>query len=179
MNIVTNTYLIIPNVFNESERELLNQCLTNYNWYLNNFSASPEENIPRFWAGRPRDIHATKGCKEFFKLKIEAATKLKVEVLKIHINGQTHGQSGNWHIDAKPDAPEGEETYTLVYFPKVWQPEYGGHLLLRLNGEVHSILPEFNKGVIFRTTTEHVGLEPTVHCKHMRESIACSFKVLV
>ena len=180
MNIVIKPLLIVSDVFNEAERNILNQHVSNYDWFLDNYSTSADDyNIPRFWARRPRDTHAAFVCGEFFKSKIEASTKLKVEVLRIHINGQTHGQCGDWHRDASPDSPGVEHTYTMVYFPKEWLPEYGGHLLIRLNGEIHSILPEFNKGVIFRRTTEHVGLEPTIHCKHMRESIACNFRVIV
>ena len=180
MNTAINPFLIVSNVFNEVERNSLTRYLSDYDWFLDNYSISADdESTPRFWARRPRNDHAEFICGEFFKSKIEASIKLKIEILKIHINGQTHGQSGKWHRDASFDSPDVEHTYTLVYFPKKWLPEYGGHLLIKLDGEVYSILPEFNKGVIFRRTTEHIGLEPTVHCKHMRESIACNFKVII
>lgn len=171
-----DTLLIIPNVFNDTERNTLSQELNNYSWNLNNFS---RENLGRpegrpFWAKRPFNSVVSK---ELFRLKIEAAMRLKVEIKRIHVNGQTHGQCGIWHTDEKCHDPI-DTAFTLVYFPTEWLPEYGGHLLVKINNDVHSILPEFNKGVLFRTTTEHLGLEPSILCDYMRESIACSFKVL-
>lgn len=167
-----NTLLIIPNVFNDKEINTLRQELTNYSWALDNYSKN--NNDPRFWSKRPYDSVI---CKDIFKLRIEVATKLKVEILRVHVNGQTHSQCGNWHTD-EGNHKSSDVAFTLVYFPNEWQPEYGGHLLVKLNNEVHSILPEFNKGVIFRTTTDHLALEPSIYCKTMRESIACCFKIL-
>ncbi len=167
-----DTLLTIPDVFNDTERNILSQELNNYSWTLTNSSS---KNIGRtFWAKRP--YNSVVG-KELFKLKIEAAMRLKVEVKRIHVNGQTHGQCGIWHTDEGCHDPT-DIAFTLVYFPSEWLPEYGGHLLVKINNEVHSILPEFNKGVLFRTSTEHLGLEPSIFCNYMRESIACSFKVL-
>ena len=167
-----DTLLIIPNVFNDTERNILSQELNNYSW---TFTNSSSKNIGRtFWAKRP--YNSVVG-KELFKSKIEIATKLKVEVKRIHVNGQTHSQSGTWHTDEICHDPS-DTAFTLVYFPMEWLPEYGGHLLVNINDQVHSILPEFNKGVLFSTTTAHLGLEPSVYCSYMRESIACSFKVL-
>jgi Rps23 Pro-64 3,4-dihydroxylase Tpa1-like proline 4-hydroxylase len=174
-----STFLIIPNVFNEKERNALRQELSNYSWNLNNYSSNI--NGPHFWGKYPFNrVKFTKNsviCEELFKSRIEIATKLNIEIIRIHVNGQTHGQCGSWHTDAGCHEPS-DTAFTLVYFPDKWLPEYGGHLLVKINDEVHSILPEFNKGVLFRTTTGHLGLEPSVHCSYMRESIACSFKVL-
>ena len=179
-----DTLLIIPNVFNDKEMNALNQEIDNYSWNLDNYSYNISD--PRFWSKRLYHLQPSNKrkqhndsdiCRDIFKLRIEIATKLQIEVIRIHSNGQTHGQSGNWHTDSGCHEPS-DIVYTLVYFPIEWRPEYGGHLLVKVNNEIQSILPEFNKGVIFRTTTEHLGLEPSVYCGTMRESIACCFKVL-
>jgi Rps23 Pro-64 3,4-dihydroxylase Tpa1-like proline 4-hydroxylase len=59
-----------------------------------------------------------------------------------------------------------------------WLPEYGGHLLLK-EEDVTSILPKFNRGVIFESSIYHMGLEPSKHCPDIRESIACKFEVIL
>jgi Rps23 Pro-64 3,4-dihydroxylase Tpa1-like proline 4-hydroxylase len=177
-----NTLLVIYNVFNDKERDALSQELNNYSWLLDNYSHNITDRLfwskrlfyPRYSANRYYDSII---CKDIFKSRIEIATKQQVEILRVHHNGQTHGQSGNWHTDSGCHEPS-DIVYSLVYFPIKWQPEYGGHLLVKVNNEVQSILPEFNKGVIFRTTAEHLALEPSIYCKTMRESISCCFKVL-
>jgi len=168
---IDNTLLIIHNVFSDREKNAISQELNNYSWELTNYSV--DSNGPFFWAKR---LYNSIICKNIFKSRIEISTKLEVEIKRIQVNGQTHGQCGIWHTDETCHDPS-DIAFTLVYFPYEWRPEYGGHLLVKVNNEVQSILPEYNKGVIFSTSTEHLGLEPTIYCNYMRESIACTFKV--
>ena len=162
---------IVPNVFNEQELEVIYNELINYNWELNN-SSYREESVPLFWL---KTIPLNSKLCILFKDKIESGVRLKIEMLRIRVNGQTHSQCGEWHLD---NTFEGPNLYSFVYFPMQWKPEYGGHLLLQVEDTVHSILPEYNKAVLFDTSLNHIGLEPTIHCKSMRESIACTFRII-
>lgn len=125
----------------------------------------------RFWKKELINTEAV----EFFTNKIQHSLGCKIIVYELYVNGQAHGQCGEWHWDVHD--PSILDGITLVYFLKEWQPEYGGHLLIKTDN-IMSILPEQNKAVLFESVMEHVGLEPTIHCKTQRESIACKFRVI-
>jgi len=161
---------VIPNFLDEKELMLLNTEIEKGKWELGGTSNSKEVN-PLFWY---KDIINT----DAFVLihnKLKVGLGLNLKIVRLYINGQAHGQCGDWHKDIE----EGINCFTLVYFFKKWLPEYGGHLLIReADGKVNSYLPEFNKGIILDSTLEHMGLEPTMHCKTQRESLACKFHII-
>ena len=167
---------IINNFFSLDELDFLNKEIEMGNWNLSGTSYSLEESTqnphhPKFWY---KNIFHTQATSLFTK-KLQTGLGYNVVVDRIYVNGQAHGQSGVWHIDV----PRGSlNCFTAVYFFHEWPPEFGGHLLIKTD-PVTSIIPEFNKAVIFNSAVEHVGLEPTSHCKTQRESIACKFRVLV
>ena len=126
---------------------------------------------PVFWYKNIIDTNIFK----LFLDTIQRGIKHKIIIDRLYVNGQAHGQCGYWHTDVEPGY---DNCFTVIYFNKEWLPEYGGHLLIK-SSSVISILPEFNKAVLFDSTFEHMGMEPTVHCKTQRESIACKFRVIV
>ena len=70
---------------------------------------------------------------------------------------------------------------SIVYFlHKNWKPEYGGHLVfIDDNGNyIDSIWPETNSAVFFNSNIKHCALEPTIHCKSQRVSVAYKCNVL-
>ena len=72
-----DTLIIIPDVFNETERNTLSQEFNNYSWALNNFS---NNNLGRtFWAKRP--YNSVVG-KEIFKSKIAYLFSLNIPLIK-------------------------------------------------------------------------------------------------
>jgi Rps23 Pro-64 3,4-dihydroxylase Tpa1-like proline 4-hydroxylase len=162
----------IYNVFTPDEMLQLSIFVEQGSWNLSGYSAN--NNTKLFWK---KDIFETPAY-NLFSNKIQSLLNKSVVINELYVNGQAHGQSGNWHVDQQPSTPHIRNDGTLVYFPKVWRPEYGGHLLIEKDQEILSILPEFNKGVIFDSGLQHIGLEPTMYCMTQRESIACKFKVL-
>jgi hypothetical protein len=160
---------IIDKFFTNKEIDLLSIEIEKESWILDGFSNKNSVN-PIFWY---KNIFNTK-IFELFLDTIQRGIKRKIIIDKLYVNGQAHGQCGYWHTDA---VPGDNNCFTVVYFNKEWLPEYGGHLLIK-SSPVTSILPEFNKAVLFDSTFEHMGMEPTVHCKTQRESIACKFKVI-
>ena len=171
-----NDLAIIENFLVEKERQELAIFLAEIRWVLEMKSYKVVEGTDKiFWGS----FINSPQCIDFFYKKIESFLKQKVEILAIKANGQSHGQCGAWHPDID-EVKEGEDInqyFSLVYFPYDWLPEYGGHLIIDVD-KTTSILPEFNKAVIFKSNIFHVGLEPTVHCKTLRVSIACTFKVI-
>lgn len=160
---------VIDNFLTQEELKILEVEIAKGQWYLEGKSLNKPFN-PIFWYNNIFNTSINK----LFTDKIQFGLKRKVEVDRLYINGQAHGQCGDWHTDV---APGSINCFTIVYFFKEWLPEYGGHLLIRTD-PVTSIIPEFNKAVLFDSTIEHVGLEPTMHCKTQRESIACKFRIL-
>ena len=161
---------IINNFFSGKELSLLINEIESGQWDLQGTSVQKPFN-PVFWF---KDIIHTQSSK-LFKDKIEKGIGRKILIDRLYVNGQAHGQCGDWHSDVDKGSIN---CFTVVYFFREWRPEYGGHLLIKTD-PVMSILPEFNKAVLFDSTFEHMGMEPTVHCKTQRESIACKFKVIV
>lgn len=161
---------IINNLFTEEEVKLLLPEIEKGQWGLLGNSNKNKTGTPVFWY---KDIFHTKAT-ELFHEKISNGIKRKIVIDRLYVNGQAHSQCGFWHRDAHPDF---KDRFTIVYFNKAWLPEYGGHLLIK-SDNVYSILPEYNKAVLFDSTLEHMGMEPTVFCKTQRESIACKFRVI-
>ena len=160
---------IIDNFFSTDDLTVLISEVEKGQWHPHGYTVTKPYN-PIFWF---KDIINTKATSLFTSI-IQRGIGHKIIIDRLYVNGQAHGQCGDWHTDFKPMS---SNCFTLVHFFKDWQPEYGGHLLIRTS-PVTSVLPEFNKAVLFDSTIEHMGMEPTTHCKTQRESIACKFRVL-
>ena len=173
---MSDDIISLNNFFSDEEYLRLNKIVKEGNWTLSGHSLAQEQEFERkFWY---KSLQLIPDAIDLFKNKIEKGIQQKIIINKLYMNGQAHGQCGLWHQDAV--STNGElvpNRFTLLFFPNYWHPEYGGHLLLRTNNII-SILPEYNKAVLFNSGIFHVGLEPTIHCKAQRESIACKFTIL-
>ena len=166
--------IVIKDFFNEKEQNLLASAIASSKWLLQG-RTSPDPSAGVFWCKRLEETEAV----NLFHTKIEKGLKQKISIESLYVNGQAHGQCGHWHQDLYPGQNyDLQHCFTLVYFPNHWLPEYGGHLMLQ-EDNITSILPEYNKTVIFSSSIFHIGLEPTVFCKTQRESIACKFRVII
>ena len=162
---------ILYNIFSNYNNKIINQVISTNPWQFIGTSDNDEDK-PAFWYN---DLYETE-VKDLFLIFIESHLQQKIQMFKLYTNGQAHGQCGFWHRDV-PEETAGEFR-TLVYFPKPWKPEYGGHFIVKENTEYISVLPEFNMGVIINSKDLHMGLEPSIFCKTQRESIACKFRIL-
>lgn len=154
------------NFFNNAETNILSNSLNINPW---NFVGGVIES-PRFWY---KELMGTPAL-DLFTNKIKNILQKDISIYRLYANGQAHSQCGFWHQDARPGS---RNHFTVVYFNKDWLPEYGGHLLIKTD-KVDSIIPEYNKAVLFDSTLDHMGMEPTVFCKTQRESIACKFRII-
>jgi hypothetical protein len=161
---------VINNFFTDEDLDLLTSEIEKGSWVLSGNSIELSNN-PTFWYKNIIDTNIS----NLFLNTIQGDIKHNINIRRLYVNGQAHGQCGYWHTDVNPGSIN---CFTVVYFNKKWLPEYGGHLLIRTS-PITSIIPEYNKAVLFDSTLEHMGLEPTMHCKTQRESIACKFTVIV
>jgi hypothetical protein len=160
----------------QEERNILDKEFKMYSWELVG-SSIPEVQEPIYhW---DKNLSTSLLIENLFKTKIEKFLNKNIRSREIYANGNTHGQCGVPHVDVLEET-EGEY-YTLVYYHhKNWKPEYGGHLILMQPGGkiIENIFPKSNSAVLFNSKMPHCPLEPTVHCKSMRISIAYKFRVI-
>lgn len=165
----------INNLFSDEEIVFIKKESQDALWQLSGNSDEKYKGLfPSFWYKRLFDIDYNFNyvLSNFLKNKLEYYFKRHIEMERIYFNGQAHGQCGFWHQDYPPSE---FKRLTLVYFINKWKPEFGGHLLVKKDNQVYSFLPQYNYGVLFDGTLDHMGLEPSIHCKTQRESLACKF----
>jgi Rps23 Pro-64 3,4-dihydroxylase Tpa1-like proline 4-hydroxylase len=170
----------IDNFLNETELAGFNHYCSCYIWELNGLSYIGDK---LFWK---KDLwKSTRGnkCEPIegtFKTKIETLLNLKIETEQLYLNGQAHGQCGSIHSDVLDDSnPECDYMTAVYYVNKTWSPELGGFTVIVDNSDnMHIVYPKPNSIVIFNSRLPHVGLEPTIHCKDQRVTLAHKFKVL-
>jgi hypothetical protein len=169
------------NLLSQEEYSLLMVEFEKYQWQFDQGSiidgTSP---IGRtFWF---KDFFKSEYSVNLFTEKIKEVLKADIKVQSLYGNGQAHGQCGDIHQDITY-GPEIKGNWgTLVYFAHInWRPIYGGHLIVTDPDHTivtNSFFPKTNSAVLFNSRWHHAGLEPTVHCKTQRLSIAFKFKVI-
>lgn len=158
------------NFFDEERIDFIDEEAKKCKWEFNGFSDTLYPLFRLFWYKDLIESHLP----SLFKEKVESIIDTQIEIDRIYANAQAHSQCGVFHKDI-PDCD-----YTLVYFyHKNWRTEYGGHLMIDDDetGELHSIWPESNSAVLFKSDIWHCALEPTVYCTTQRMSIAMKFKI--
>lgn len=171
----------IDNFLDETEITGLDKFCDRYVWELNGFSYNTDK---MFWKKDLWElIDGGKKCEpieQTFKTKIESLLNIKIETERLYLNGQAHGQCGSIHSDLLEDSdPECNYMTAVYYVNKTWSPELGGFTVIVDNADnMHIIYPKPNSIVIFNSGLPHVGLEPTIHCKDQRVTLAHKFKVL-
>jgi Rps23 Pro-64 3,4-dihydroxylase Tpa1-like proline 4-hydroxylase len=175
---IDNVYKI-PNFLSEGEIKAFDHFCSHYVWELEGFSHTDDK---MFWKkdmweskwGKCKDIEST------FKIKIESLLGIKVETERLYLNGQAHGQCGSMHTDVIEETITDDKYITAVYYVnKQWSPEYGGFtVIIDRQDNMHVVYPQPNSIVIFDSRFAHVGLEPTMHCKDQRVTLAHKMKII-
>lgn len=167
-----NNCNIFENFLNEKEIDFLNETCKNFFWEYG-AQSNNKANEAQFLIKRLINSPLT----EFFNKKLFLLFKKNIKILRLYANGQSFGQCGFWHNDLQEDDFPVENKFTLVFYYQKWLPEYGGHLILNIDNKITSILPEYNKAVIFNSCISHMAFSPSRYCMSQRESIACKFFV--
>lgn len=162
------------NFFDTDEIDFVKSQFENHGqWKLEEWSDLSYTGNRMFWSKQLLDH---KGLTWVFKNKVETFLTKPIEVNRFYANGQAHGQSGLFHSDVEQHE-QGEYGSLVYYVHDNWLPEYGGHLLIKEDDELISVLPETNSAVLFNSKKQHCPLEPTVYCRTQRVSLAFKFKI--
>lgn len=169
----------VDNFLTETELAGFDHFCSHYVWELNGFSHSVDKLFWKkdFWES---ELGKCDPIEQTFKTKIETLFNIKIETERLYLNGQAHGQCGSIHSDLLEDSdPECDYMTAVYYVNKAWSPELGGFTVIIDNADnMHIVYPNPNSIVIFNSGFAHVGLEPTIHCKDQRVTLAHKFKVL-
>ena len=167
------------NLLTKEEYDLLMVEFEKYHWSFDQGSSSKNLNGRTFWY---KELFNSEYAVNLFVSKVKEFLKVDIRPDRLYANGQAHGQCGDIHQDITY-GPEIEGNWgTLVYFAhQNWYPTFGGHLIITDPDHTivkNSFFPKTNSAVMFESRLHHAGLEPTVHCKTQRLSIAFKFKVI-
>lgn len=95
--------------------------------------------------------------------KVKSCIGMNVKLTNVYANGQTHGLSGNCHIDS-------DTGYTfLIYANPKWEFHWGGMTVFNGN---KSVMPVPGRAVLFPANIKHVGLDPSKNFTGLRVTIA-------
>jgi len=136
------------------------------------FTRNSYEGGTTFWEQRLTD-------NEFFRnyigKKIIKLTNRNFEIYNITVNGHTYGLDGDFHTDS---TREGDYTF-LIYIGNITKEnvrEYRGYTLFKSGDSTKCIEPIDNRGVLFDSRMEHVGLGPSRVYYGLRISVAFKLK---
>ena len=175
----TSNIYKIEQVLSINETELLEYYSEKFPWKFGS-RTDDSDSTRLFWT---KDLWETEKCVELeqiFRNKIQSIFNIEIETCRLYLNGQAHGQCGVLHNDLFGGESDDYNYITVVYYMnRKWSPDKGGFTVI-IDGEenTHIIYPNPNSAVIFNSRFSHVGLEPTIHCKEQRITLAYKFKVL-
>jgi hypothetical protein len=113
--------------------------------------------------------------REYITQKIKKLTNRNFKIYDVTANGQTYGLDGDFHKDSTR-----EDDYTfLLYIGDITKENVRkcrGYTLFKTGEIVKSIEPIDNRGVLFDSRIEHVGLGPSRAYYGLRVSIAYKLK---
>jgi len=98
------------------------------------------------------------------RLAVDALSRLtgaEFELLACHLNLQTHGLDGAFHVDEAD--PNGGVSHALNWYvhPHPWPAEYGGYLLVGDDTRnLRAILPSRNSAVLLPANILHCATSP-------------------
>ncbi len=178
-------FQVFDNVFpNVSINDIYTKIITTPKWsFIGNSNTS--KNDYNFWfLDLYNDLYFSKNIFS----KINLVTGKKFKLLRCYANGQTYGQSGNFHVDSFE-----KDDYTFLwYINPEWNAKYGGATVFCKNKELseqeigdtteyehETFYPKPNTGILFCSTIQHVGLEPTRYFTGLRVTIAFKLKEIM
>lgn len=156
------------NVLNENEVDKCLKILSTSSWHYggnSNSGTTVSSYNRKFWYMELTNFH-------FFSVtlfnKIKALTGKDLTIDRLYANGQTHGLSGNMHVD---DSRSNSWTF-LYYANKEWNALWGGSTVFLNGGD--SVTADFipNTAILFKGNLLHAGLEPTSHFEGLRMTVA-------
>jgi hypothetical protein len=192
VNIGNGPY-VIDNFLKEDILSSVNNIFKTTGWQYCN-QASPES-FSKFWiqkyyhnssphekteskAELNRNIHVLNNV--IFN-QIKKVFKRELLLLRVHANGQTYGQDGDWHEDV--GVGYNSNTYSCIIYmtPNINNENaytYGGCTQIKIDKSILSIEPVYNRAVIFKSINSHRGLCFNREITDLRISLSFIFDVL-
>lgn len=169
-----NYPLVLENVLSERKFISLSDELTS-GWALTNFSDNINySTYKNFWGilEKEEDLLLI-DCGIDIKLKIQKFLKKNIRLIRCHINGQTFGQSGKFHIDYSTN-----NTWTFILFCcKYWDTNWGGEFVCYNPLEKKYMYVPYipNTGCLIPSNWQHYGSSPNDQTDALRVSVGFSY----
>lgn len=160
-------YTEYNNILSKDEYNKCKSIINSSKWEYGH--ASTKNSIYKFWIlNLSNDIFFN----TIFFQKIKKITKNNFEIIKIHANGHTFGQEGDWHTDSL-----GENEWTfLYYFNEGDSSCIGETYFIDDEKNTKSSIPIHNSAVLFKSNILHKGSSPKITFNDLRITIAFKLK---
>jgi len=166
--------LIIENVLPIDKFSSLSENLIS-GWGLTNCSDKKRYSKYRNFWGIPEketDLQVI-DCGIVIKLKLQKFLKKNIRLIRCHINGQTFGQSGKFHIDSSLN-----DTWTFILFcSEYWETNWGGEFVCYNPLEKKYMYVPYipNTGCLIPSNWDHYGSSPNDQTDNLRISIGFNY----
>ena len=107
------------------------------------------------------------------KIKVQRHIKKNIHLCKIHCNGQTSGQTCQFHEDFELD-----DTWTFVLFTELyWSTQWGGEFVSQHpESKKYYFVPYIpNTGALIPSNWQHYGQSPNANTQKLRTTMAFSY----
>lgn len=189
---IGNGPYVIDNFLKPDILKSVNNTLKITGWDYSNQAC--KESFNRFWIQKyyhnsdpyhqsESEAEINKNINSFNKIIFNQIKKIfgkELLLKRIHANGQTYGQDGDWHTD---DIDSNENSYScLIYVSPNVNFEnveaYGGYTQIKIDKSILSIEPVYNRAVIFKSSNVHRGSCFNRDITDLRMSLSFIFDVL-
>ena len=190
---IKNNIYLIPNTFTEDiHNRIYNEFINSDNWGFLQTSNTNSNEETKFWinilGGYTKKGPSLKYSTFYERILFDMILKhihpilqtrynYEIDIIpfEIYVNGQSRGQSGNWHQDAT-----NTDSWTFLYYlNKEWKvPHWDGFTSFADavdNIYINQYKP--NSSVLFNATIWHYGCAPSIYCNNLRMTLA--YKLLV
>lgn len=169
--------IIIENILPDSKFHSLRDEFVYSGWRLDNYSYGPEMGDKASWQlTESNNKLILYECASIIKLKIQKYLKQDLILIKVHSNGNTFGQTQQFHIDFISD-----NIWTFVLFTEEnWNTQWGGEFVsLDPTSKTYKYTTYVpNSGALIPSHWEHYGAAPNDRTSNLRTTMAFSYTSL-
>ena len=169
--------IIIENILPDSKFHSLRDEFVYSGWTLDNYSYGPEIGDKASWQlTESNNKLILYECASIIKLKIQKYLKQDLILIKVHSNGNTFGQTQQFHIDFISD-----NIWTFVLFTEEnWNTQWGGEFVsLDPTSKTYKYITYVpNSGALVPSHWEHYGAAPNERTSNLRTTMAFSYTSL-
>ena len=143
-------------------------------WRLTNYSNGKDSNERVSWRlNEPNNKLLFQKCGSIIKLKLQKHLRQNLNLIRVHSNGSTFGQSTRFHIDFKNN-----DIWTFILFTEIdWNTQWGGEFVVYdpICQEYRYVPYIPNSGALIPSNWEHYGAAPNETTDNLRTTLAFSY----